>query len=339
MTWQYLAYSIVTVTQKGKRVEDTAWHRLIDFSLSNQEGKNITWESLKGKIVIADFFFTHCPTICPGLTMNMKRMAESIHNGQRVGDRTNKQVHFLSFSIDPERDSVERLKYWADRFQINPENWWLLTGDKKEIYDMVINEMKVGLVDGNGVDTNFIHSDLFVLIDSNQNNIQLAQEAGLESINTDIYSDALEDNIELNDVGFLMALTGSADINDYAIKKFSEQFGETGSYRLITVDEMYNPDNSPREGLFSHTDNFISLTEVARKYPEIHEIELKSKGHYDELIEITNHDEDIIPLLVKDKRGVLEIISSYNKAIDKIEKGYKLVYLGKPFSNKPKRGM
>ena len=178
-----------------------------------------------------------------------------------------------------------------------------------------------------------------VLIDSNQNNIQLAQEAGLESINTDIYSDALEDNIELNDVGFLMALTGSADINDYAIKKFSEQFGETGSYRLITVDEMYNPDNSPREGLFSHTDNFISLTEVARKYPEIHEIELKSKGHYDELIEITNHDEDIIPLLVKDKRGVLEIISSYNKAIDKIEKGYKLVYLGKPFSNKPKRGM
>lgn len=168
MPRHYLPDSIVTVTKKGKKVEDTAWHKLVDFSLHNQEGKNITWESLKGKIVIADFFFTHCPTICPGLTMNMKRMAESIHNGQRVGDRTNKQVHFLSFSIDPERDSVERLKYWADRFQINPENWWLLTGDKKEIYDMVINEMKVGLVDGNGVDTNFIHSDLFVLIDSNR---------------------------------------------------------------------------------------------------------------------------------------------------------------------------
>ncbi len=168
MPRHYLPDSTVTITKNGKRVEDTAWHQLIDFSLSNQEGKKITWENLKGKIVIADFFFTHCPTICPGLTLNMKRLAESIHNGQRVGDRTNKQVHFLSFSIDPERDSVERLKYWADRFQINPENWWLLTGDKKEIYNMVIDEMKVGLVDGNGVDTNFIHSDLFVLIDSNR---------------------------------------------------------------------------------------------------------------------------------------------------------------------------
>ena len=138
------------------------------FPLLNQEGKKVSWDSLQGKIIIADFFFTHCPTICPALTTNMKRMAESIHNGQRVGDKTNKQVHFLSFSIDPERDSVERLKYWADRFQVNPEQWWLLTGDKKMIYDLVIEEMKVGLVDGQGVDTNFIHSDRFVLIDSSR---------------------------------------------------------------------------------------------------------------------------------------------------------------------------
>ncbi|MBK9937630.1 MAG: SCO family protein [Chitinophagaceae bacterium] len=168
MPRHYLPDSVVTVTKKGKRVEDTAWHRLADFALTNQEGKPVSWDSLKGKIIIADFFFTHCPTICPGLTLNMKRMAESIHNGQRVGDRTNKQVHFLSFSIDPERDSVERLKYWADKYQIDPEQWWLLTGDKKAIYNMVIEEMKVGLVDGQGVDTNFIHSDRFVLIDSNR---------------------------------------------------------------------------------------------------------------------------------------------------------------------------
>ncbi|MBK6382382.1 MAG: SCO family protein [Chitinophagaceae bacterium] len=168
MPRHYLPDSVVTVTKKGKRVEDTAWHRLADFALTNQEGKPVSWDSLKGKIIIADFFFTHCPTICPGLTRNMKRMVESIHNGQRVGDRTNKQVHFLSFSIDPERDSVERLKYWADKYQIDPEQWWLLTGDKKTIYDLVIEEMKVGLVDGKGVDTNFIHSDRFVLIDSNR---------------------------------------------------------------------------------------------------------------------------------------------------------------------------
>ena len=166
MPRHYLPDTVVTVTKKGKRVEDTVWHKLPDITLRNQEGKTITLDSLHGKIIIADFFFTHCPTICPGMTMNMKRLAESIHNGQKVGDQTNKLVHFISFSVDPERDSVERLKYWADRFQIDPVNWWLVTGDKAAIYDMAINHMKVGLVDGKGVDTDFIHTDKFILIDS-----------------------------------------------------------------------------------------------------------------------------------------------------------------------------
>ncbi|TWO31530.1 sodium:proton antiporter [Seonamhaeicola sediminis] len=171
-----------------------------------------------------------------------------------------------------------------------------------------------------------------VLIDSNQYNVKEAQDMGLEAINTDIYSVKLEDNIELNDVGFLMALTGSADINNYAINKFSEQFGENGSFRLLTADEMSKPDSTPKEGLFSHTDDFNSLTEVALKYPVIHEIELKDRKHYEALIEITNNDEDIIPLLVKDNKGILEIISSYSKSM-KIEKGFQLVYLGKPFDD------
>jgi protein SCO1 len=158
----------VTVTKKNKRVTDTAWHRVKDFNLINQEGRQVNWDSLKGKIVIADFFFTRCPTICPGLTRNMKRMAESIHNGQRVGDKTNKRVHFLSFSVDPDRDSVSQLKKWADRFQVNPQQWWLLTGEKSEIYDIIRNELKVGVEDGGGVDEDFIHSDRFVLIDSNR---------------------------------------------------------------------------------------------------------------------------------------------------------------------------
>jgi NhaP-type Na+/H+ or K+/H+ antiporter len=168
-----------------------------------------------------------------------------------------------------------------------------------------------------------------VLIDSNQTNIKIAIELGLEAINTDIYSETLMDNIELNDVGFLMALTGSSDINKYAINKFSEQFGENGSFRLITVEEMQDPTNNPKEGLFSHTDDFIQLTEVARKHPKIHEIELNDRAHYESLIQITNNDEDIIPLFIKDNKGVLEIISSYNKAIDNIEKGFRFVYLGK----------
>jgi protein SCO1/2 len=159
---------VITVTKKGKHVTDTVWHQLADFALTNQDNKPVSWDSLKGKIVIADFFFTLCPTICPGLTRNMKRLAESINNGKRVGDTTNKLVHFLSFSIDPERDSVERLKKWADRFQINPEKWWLLTGNKKMIYDLIINEMKIPADDGQGIDSNFFHTDHFVLIDSNR---------------------------------------------------------------------------------------------------------------------------------------------------------------------------
>jgi protein SCO1 len=168
MPRHYLPDSVLSETKSGKRVSDTFWHKVSDFALTNQDGKPVSWDSLKGKIVIADFFFTHCPTICPPMTKNMKRLAESIHNGERVGDRTNKRVHFLSFSIDPERDSTERLKYWADRFQVNPEQWWLLTGDKKTIYNFAINEIKLGLEDGEGIDTNFVHSDKFVLIDSNR---------------------------------------------------------------------------------------------------------------------------------------------------------------------------
>ena len=168
MPRHYLADSIITKTEKGKKVFDTAWHRLPDFSLTNQQGDTVSWEGLKGKVVVADFFFTHCPTICPGLTRNMRWLQQSINNSQRVGDKTPDFLHFLSFSIDPERDSVTRLKQWADRFQVNPEQWWLLTGDKKDIYDLAINEMKIGLVDGQGVDTNFIHTDHFVLIDSNR---------------------------------------------------------------------------------------------------------------------------------------------------------------------------
>lgn len=167
MPRHYLADSIVITTKNGKRTMDTAWHRVTDFSLLNQMGDTISWKKMQGKIVVADFFFTHCPTICPGMTRNMKRLQESINNGERVGDRTNEQVHFLSFSIDPDRDSVQRLKYWADRFQINPDRWWLLTGDKKTIYNLGINEMKIPVEDGLGVDTNFMHTDHFILLDSN----------------------------------------------------------------------------------------------------------------------------------------------------------------------------
>ena len=72
----------------------------------------------------------------------------------------------MSISIDPERDSLDRIRAWADRFQVNPEQWWILTGDRDSIYRFVLDEVKLGLIDGEGVDSNFVHSDKFVLLDS-----------------------------------------------------------------------------------------------------------------------------------------------------------------------------
>lgn len=193
---------------------------------------------------------------------------------------------------------------------------------------LIVGSSKVSRLLGHYLEANERH---VVLIDSNQNNIEKAKELGLEAINTNIYSDALTDNIELNDIGYLMAMTGSPDINKYAINKFRKQFGENGSFRLVTTDEMNNPEDNPKEGLFSHTDDFITLSEVTRKYPSIQEIEIDDKAHYANLIEITNKDEDMIPLFLKDHEGELHIISSYNTDFDDIGEGSKLVYLGKPF--------
>jgi NhaP-type Na+/H+ or K+/H+ antiporter len=194
---------------------------------------------------------------------------------------------------------------------------------------LIVGASKVSRILGDYLESNGRH---VVLIDSNISNINKAQEMGLEAINTNIYSDKLTDNIELNDVGYLMALTGNTDINNYAINKFSKQFGENGAFRLVAPEEIGEGKSGPKEGLFSSTDDFNSLTEVATKYPSIHELSLSGKAQYSSLIEIANNDKNIIPLFLKDKDGELHIFSSHSEMIDKIEKGWQLVYLGKPIN-------
>ena len=193
---------------------------------------------------------------------------------------------------------------------------------------LILGASKVSRLLGHYLEINGRH---VVLIDSNESNIEKAKELGLEAISTNIYSDTLMDNIELSDVGYLMALTGNPDINKYAINKFSKQFGENGTFRLVTTKEILDDSNTPKEGLFSHKDDFNRLSELTRKHPSIQEIDLEDKTHYEKLITISNNDEDIIPLFVKDNEGELHIISSNNLAFKNIEKGYQLVYLGKPF--------
>jgi len=176
-----------------------------------------------------------------------------------------------------------------------------------------------------------------VLVDNNGSNIRKAQAQGLEAIEGSVYSDDLINNIELSDIGYLMAITGNSDINKTAISKFKKQFGEQGSFRLISTDEMGDPESNPEEGLFSHTDDFIKLTEVSRQYPNIHEILLNSKGHYDGIIEISKTDAEMVPLFVKNDTGDLKIIPSHSQEVE-IKEGYHLVYLGKeiPTNEEPK---
>ena len=195
---------------------------------------------------------------------------------------------------------------------------------------LILGASKVSRLIGDYLHKNDRH---VVLIDNNQSNIDKATKLGLEAISANIYSDNLTDNIELNDIGYLMALTPNSDINKYAINKFQDAFGENGSFRLVDADEMSDPENNPKEGLFSHTDDFIKLTEAARKFPSIHEIELHDTEHYEGLIEITKADADIVPLFLLDPDGDIHIITAFSKDFTDIQKGYKLAYLGKMFPN------
>jgi len=169
------ADSTISKTEKGKIINETIWHKIPDFTLTNQNGQKVSLHDMVRidpqtgdtvpKIIVANFFFTHCATICPTMTMNIKKLQEGIKKSEKVGDRTADFVQFLSFSVDPDRDSVPQLKKWADRFQVNPENWWLLTGDKKTIYDLSLKDMMLSVQDPLGVDTAFVHSPTVVLID------------------------------------------------------------------------------------------------------------------------------------------------------------------------------
>ncbi|MEL0651744.1 sodium:proton antiporter [Algibacter sp. TI.3.09] len=198
---------------------------------------------------------------------------------------------------------------------------------KKSEGILIIGASKVSRLLGHYLEANGRN---VVLIDSNERNIQKAKELGLSAMNMNIYSDSLMDDIELNDMGYLMALTANSDINKYAINKFSKQFGENGAFRLVTKEEMLDENSSPNEGLFSKTDDYNTLSDVTRNHPSIQEIDLESKEHYEGLIEITNKDKEIIPLFIKDNEGELHIISSNNLNVDTIEEGFQLVYLGKP---------
>ena len=132
------------------------YHKISDFSLTNQNGETISEQFYDNKIYVADFFFTTCPTICPIMTKNMFYIQEKT---------INEEILLASFSVTPEIDSVAQLKKYAIEKGVDDKKWNLLTGDKKEIYELARKSYLVAKDDGDGGKYDMIHTENFVLID------------------------------------------------------------------------------------------------------------------------------------------------------------------------------
>jgi protein SCO1/2 len=165
---RYFPDSVVTKMKDGKEMTDTIWHRVRDVHLVNQLGEAISLDQEKGKVIVIDFFFTHCASICPLLMHNIRRMQDGLKLQDDMKRIDTSFVRFLSFSVDPLRDSAPVLKKYADRYGVNSDVWWLLTGQKKTIYDFALNELKLGLQDSVSVDSNFVHTDFVTLLDKDR---------------------------------------------------------------------------------------------------------------------------------------------------------------------------
>ena len=176
MPRRYFYDTVVVKMEKGKKVNDTVWHKVKPFKLKNQFGKEVGLEDWGGKIIIADFFFTSCPSICPKLTRNMKKL-------QTAFKKTDSLVRFVSFTVDPVRDSVQALKAYGDKFGIDHDTWFMLTGDRNELYDIALNEFKASIASNGNIDTGFIHTDRFFLLDKER--VVRGWYNGLDSVNLD----------------------------------------------------------------------------------------------------------------------------------------------------------
>ena len=142
------------VDASAMRVED---HRVLDFELVNHLGDTVTLADVQGQILVVDFFFSRCATICPLMTQNL----------QRIHDRLDPQmpIRILSHSVTPKADSVSVLNRYAKKHGANPDLWWFLTGEKKEIYKLARQSYFSCLDEGDGGFQDFVHTENIVLVD------------------------------------------------------------------------------------------------------------------------------------------------------------------------------
>lgn len=132
-------------------------HHILDFALIDQLGDTFRLQDVGGRIIVADFFFTTCATICPKMTVQMARVQEAFMDEDRL--------LLLSHSVTPEIDSVPVLKVYADLHRADPRRWRMLTGDRKQIYHLARKSYFAAMDEGDGGPDDFVHTENFVLVD------------------------------------------------------------------------------------------------------------------------------------------------------------------------------
>ncbi len=138
---------------------DTIYHQIPYFEFVNQNGNKITRDDLLGHVYITDFFFATCPTICPKMTTNMSYLQEKF--------KDNKNLRFLSITVNPEHDSVSVLKEYAKKVHADTKNWDFVTGYKDSIYDIAFNGFFVSTQRDSIAPGGFLHSGMLILVDKN----------------------------------------------------------------------------------------------------------------------------------------------------------------------------
>jgi len=144
----------------GKEVEETVYPVIPDFSFQNQYGETVTAKDFEGKIYVADFFFTTCPTICPPMKKNLLKLYKTY--------KDNPEVAILSHTIDPGHDSVEVLKAYAADLGVTGKMWQFVTGDREKIYEIGQKSYLVSAREDSSEAGGYIHSGHFILIDKNK---------------------------------------------------------------------------------------------------------------------------------------------------------------------------
>ena len=139
--------------------KDTVYHTIPFWSFMNQNGKEINSIQYANKVCLVDFFFTHCPTICPRMTLNMREVQIQLEKDCLSN------VELLSFTVDPKRDSIERLKEYSTSYETKDNNWSFLTGNQNEIYELGVNGYLVPNQEDALAPGGFLHSEKLILID------------------------------------------------------------------------------------------------------------------------------------------------------------------------------